>query len=162
MNKEVVLTYLSALIQSTEKKGKIIEQLLLISRKQEEVSKNPEFNLDEYLGLLDEKQPWIDELAKIDDGFSQTFERIQDHIKSEKHLYVTQLQQLQALIASVTTKAVELQAIEKRNKSFVDRRIMDGRQKVKSHTVSNKVVSNYYKNMANQHYNQSYFLDRKK
>ncbi len=162
MNREVVLTYLEALIQSTEKKGEIIEKLLEIAKEQETAALAPKFDLDEFTSLINQKDPWIQQLTTIDNGFGQTFERIKEIVIQEKDSYRTELLQLQDLISSITTKAVELQALEKRNKSLVDRRIAEGKQKIKTATVSNKIASSYYQNMSNQHYNDSYFLDKRK
>ncbi|MDO5520756.1 MAG: hypothetical protein Q4G58_09735 [bacterium] len=162
MNREVVLTYLEALIQATEKKGNIIVELTKISKDQERVAQKVDFELDEFTRLLDEKEVWIQELETIDNGFGPTFDRIKDTLVSEKEQYKEKIVQLQTVIGEVTTKAVELQVLEKRNKLLVDRRIAEGKAKVKTATVSNKIASSYYKNMANTHYNASYFMDQKK
>ena len=162
MNREVVLTYLQALQQSTVKKGLIIEELIKISKQQEKVAQVPEFDINEFTQYMDQKEKWIEALSTIDNGFGQTFDRIKDTIISAKELYRKEIEKLQTTIAEVTSKAIELQTIEKRNKLMVDRRIAEGRRKIKQVKVSNKAASSYYKNMANVHYNQSYFLDSKK
>ncbi|MDO5291516.1 MAG: hypothetical protein Q4F05_02075 [bacterium] len=162
MNREVVLTYLEALIQATEKKGNIIVELTKISKEQERVAQQVEFKLDEFTELLDQKEVWINELITIDNGFGQTFDRIKDVLVSDKEQYKEKIVQLQTIIGEVTTKAVDLQVLEKRNKLLVDRRIAEGKAKVKTATISNKIASSYYKNMANTHHNASYFMDQKK
>ena len=162
MNREMVLTYLRVLIQSTEKKEAIITQLTKLAKQQEQVAQAPSFEMDSFTSLLDEKETWIQELATIDDGFGQTFDRIKDTLVNEKQSYETEIKQLQQLIGRVTKKAVELQALERRNKLLVERRIAEKKQRLKTVQVSSKAAGSYYQNMANRHYNQSYFLDQKR
>ena len=131
MNREVVITYLEALIQATEKKKAIIEQLFALAKEQEELSRALEFDLDAFHKTMEEKGKWIEALSTIDNGFSQTFDRIKDVIMSDKEAYRKEIETLQRVIANVTKIAVELQVLEKRNKLAVDRRIAESRQKMK-------------------------------
>lgn len=162
MNRESVLTYINILIESTKKKELIITELTKITKKQEQVALAPTFELDLFTSLLDEKETWIQALATIDNGFGQTFDRIKESLTTEKESYKAEIMELQSVIGRVTEKAVELQALERRNKMQVDRRIAEGREKIKTVKVSSKAAGSYYQNMANRHYNESYFLDQKR
>ena len=101
-------------------------------------------------------------MNQLDVGFDSVYNRIKDELISNKYKYQPEIQKMQTLITELTELSVKLQVMEERNKVKMQNCMIAQRQKIKQSKVSSQSAASYYKNMANQHQGQSYFLDKKK
>ncbi len=69
---------------------------------------------------------------------------------------------MQKLIAEITEKSVEIQAVEARNKSQVEARFSTIRKQIRQVKDNQKVVKEYYRNMQKMNYVEPQFMDNKK
>lgn len=154
-------TYLSLLEDSLKKKNRLLDHLLKLTQEQEELIKEKDIEDDKFDKIIEEKEPLIEKVTDLNVGFEQVYDRIKEELISNKDKYHEEIQSLQRLIQELTDKGVRLQALEKRNKVNIELYLKDKRNDIKNFKLSNKTVSNYYKNMANQSQEESYFFDKK-
>lgn len=154
-------TYLSLLEDSLKKKNRLLDHLLKLTQEQEELIKEKDIEDDKFDKIIEEKEPLIEKVTDLNVGFEQVYDRIKEGLVSNKDKYHEEIQSLQRLIQELTDKGVRLQALEKRNKVNIELYLKDKRNDIKNFKLSNKTVSNYYKNMANQNQEASYFFDKK-
>lgn len=154
--------YISILLDTLQKKNTQLEKLVHLCKEQENLVAKESFDVDSFVVTMDKKQVILQELERLDEGFANVYQRVGEIIQGQKQQYKDTIQTMQKMIRQITEKTLEVQGLEQRNKARVEMAIRQQRHKIKSFKVSNKTASSYYKNMANQHMGQSYFMDRKK
>jgi FlgN protein. len=158
---ENISTYIQILLNSLELKISVLKNLTDITIRQESVLDSVEFDMDAFDSLMDEKQRSIDQLVQLDNGFENVYERVKRELPANRINYQTEIKKMQNLIKLLTELNVNLQAMEERNKAKFEACLKGQRQQIKQKRMSNQTAVNYYKNMADQHQGQSYFLDKK-
>lgn len=154
-------TYLAVMIATLEKKSVLLEQLIELSQQQELLIKNDQIDEETFDQIIDEKDNRIEMILKLDDGFEKIYQYLKEELKTGQESYQNGIQKLKELITIVTDKGVQLQVIEKQNKSRMDTYFQSKRKEIKNFKLSSQTASSYYKNMADQHQQQSYFFDKK-
>jgi hypothetical protein len=155
-------TYLALLEASLIKKSKTLDQLILLSKEQELEIGQETMDEDRFEEIFQKKDELIQTMLKLDDGFEQVYQRIKDELNNHPGSYQKEIGRLTDLITEVTDKGVALQAIEIRNKTNLELYLQRKRKGIRDSKMSMKSVNNYYKNMANQNQQESYFFDKKK
>lgn len=155
-------TYINILINTLTKKDDLLDRIIQITLLQEECVDEQTFNMDQFDQIVEEKQPMIEQLNQLDDGFEQVYDHVKEEISNNKDQYKEEILVLQKLIKQVTEKSVNLQAIELRNKNKITLLFSRKKKEIKNFKMSKQTVTNYYKSMPSQHQGQSYFLDKKK
>lgn len=155
-------TYIALLEASLIKKSKILDQLILLTKQQEDLISQDTINESLFYQTIDKKEPLIQEILYLDKGFEEVFQRVKEEISVNRSFYHNKIIQLQELIKDITEKGINLQVLEKRNKAKLDAYLQAKRKKIKDFNVNSKSVSSYYNNMANQNKQESYFFDKKK
>jgi midasin (ATPase involved in ribosome maturation) len=155
-------TYMALLEASLIKKSDTLDQLILLSKEQEIEISQETMNEDHFEEIFQKKDELIETILKLDDGFEQVYLRIKEELNNHPGSYQKEIGRLTGLIAEITDKGVTLQAIELRNKTNLELYLQRKRKGIRDSKVSMKSANNYYKNMANQNQQESYFFDKKK
>jgi flagellar biosynthesis/type III secretory pathway chaperone len=155
-------TYMALLEASLTKKSNILDHLIVLSKEQEIEISRETMDEDHFEGIFQKKDELIETILKLDDGFEQVYQRVKEELNSHPGSYQKEIGRLTSLITEITDKGVSLQAIELRNKSNLEMYLQRKRKVIRDSKVSMKSANNYYKNMANQNQQQSYFFDKKK
>ncbi len=155
-------TYLQTLIHSLEKKAVVLEQLINITKVQESMMKDDNFDSDKFNRTLEKKGRLISQITQLDIGFESVYNRIKDLLQGDKDSYKAEIRKLQELIGILTDKSVKLQAMEQQNKSKVEFYISNRKKKIKDQKMSLRVAKIYSGNMPDRYQEKSCFLDRKK
>lgn len=154
-------TYVHILVSTLSKKNNLLDNLITVTLLQEGYINTESFDMEQFEQTLPEKEVMIEQLNLLDEGFEQVY----DHVKSQLNNYTNQFEQeilqLQELIRQVTEKSVRLQALEMQNKNKLESYFTIKKKEVKDFKMSRQMANNYYKNTANQHSGESYFLDKK-
>ena len=153
--------YLSVLENSSIKKNDILDQLMKLTKEQEEIIKAENVDDERFDEIIDEKESLIQKIVELNAGFNQVYKRIQEELVVNKGHYGEEIQRLQKLILEITDKGVQLQVLEKRNKAKLELYFKNKRKDIRELKLGNDTVTNYYKNMNNQNQNSSYFFDKK-
>ncbi len=154
--------YLSVLEDSLRKKLQILDELTVYTTQQQELFQAEELDYAAFDRLVDQKEPLIQKIMELDQGFETVYDRIKDQLIGNKEQYAAQIRTLQSLIGELTDKSVKLQTMEQRNKSAVEQQFRKSREKIRQGRQNHQVALNYYKNMNNSNYVPPQFLDDKK
>lgn len=155
-------SYVDMMIESLRKKINILERIQQSNEKLEELAVRPEMDLEELKQLLDEKDGYIAEIAKLDEGFQTVYERLKEELQSNKQQYKTQIQLMQQLIREITDYTATIQAYEIKNRARVEEQFTKMRKNVRNVKTGVKVAQNYYKSMSKLNVIEAQFLDKKK
>lgn len=155
--------YVNVLIDSLNKKDKILSEILQKNEEQAAILKNVEFDESAYDQLVEEKDKLIEALNPLDEGFENVFERVRETLSTEEGRmpYKSEIQTMKDLITSITDKSMKIQAGELRNKRALDDYFMKERSRIKNGRDGSKAALNYYNNMKNRTYVPPHFLDSK-
>lgn len=154
--------YLSVLEDSLKKKLQILDELTDYTMQQQELLKVEELDYEAFDRLVDQKDPLIQRIMELDQGFETVYDRIKEQLLGNKEQYAAQIKALQSLIGELTDKSVKLQTMEQRNKSAVEQQFRKSREKIRQGRQNKQAALNYYKNMNNSNYVPPQFLDNKK
>ena len=154
--------YLSVLEDSLKKKLPILDELTDYTTQQQELLKVEELDYEAFDRLVDQKDPLIQRIMELDQGFETVYDRIKEQLLGNKEQYAAQIRALQSLIGELTDKSVKLQTMEQRNKSAVEQQFRKSREKIRQGRQNKQAALNYYKNMNNSNYVPPQFLDDKK
>ena len=138
--------YLSVLEDSLKKKLQILDELTDYTMQQQELLKVEELDYEAFDRLVDQKDPLIQRIMELDQGFETVYDRIKEQLLGNKEQYAAQIKALQSLIGELTDKSVKLQTMEQRNKSAVEQQFRKSREKIRQGRQNKQAALNYYKN----------------
>lgn len=154
--------YITILIQSLEKKIKVLEEISTENQNQKQILQAEELDMDAFQESVDKKAEWIEQISFLDDGFEKMYERVKDALNSQKSLYEKEILTLKELISKITEQTVSIQKEEWDNRKLAEQQFSNEKKKVRQAKTSKQVASQYYKNMAKLNYVDPQFMDKKK
>lgn len=154
-------TYIQIIIESLNKKYKVLNELMQITSRQKAIIDADSFDEDLFMETISLKQEQIDKLSELDRGFELVYDRIREDLKTNSKEYQSEITSLKELVTKITDLNIKLQALEKSNKPKLESRLANKRQSIKKSRLSNQTVTNYYKTMSSGQEAQSYFYDKK-
>lgn len=154
--------YLQILIESLEKKNEVLDKISVLNKEQAEISAHQPMDMEAYDKTMDEKGELIDEINRLDDGFTSTYERIKDEVQKQPDKYRSQVLVLQELIRTAVEKGVVIEAQEKRNRAALETVFRMKRQEIRQMKVSSSAAATYYKSMSRINTVDPQLMDRKK
>ena len=153
--------YINVLVDSLQRKSSALQGILEYTKKQEQILWSEAFDEEEFLQTISAKQRFLNRIEELDSGFEVVFNRVNEELASGREQYATQIQTMQKLITEISGLGMDIQALEQRNKVQMEKVLSSKKDSIKNMRANNNAANNYYRNMANQQYNQSYFLDKK-
>ena len=155
--------YVNMMVDSLDRKKRILEYILVKTREQESLLKDEEMDPDAFQAIIDEKGEQIDELNRIDEGFDTLFSYVEKEIKENRMTYRKQIEQMQQLIGAVSELGIQLQALEHQNSGHFKVYLANQRKLIRDFNVNSRTTTSYYQNMANvPKTEQSYFFNKTK
>lgn len=154
--------YLSVLEESLRKKLQILDELTSYTMAQQDLLRAEEMDYDAFDQLVEKKDPLVQMIMELDQGFEVVYDRIKEQLLGHKELYAVQIRTLQNLVSELTDKSVKLQAMEQRNKTAVEQQFRKSREKIRQGRQNKQAALNYYKNMNHSDFVPPQFLDNKK
>ena len=157
----MVSKYMDMLVDCLEKKNQILDNLIVLNKKQTALIQDEEFSLSEFDKCVEEKGILIDNILKLDSGFEGLYNKVGKTVADNPSAYKEQLGRMQKLITEVTEKSVSIQAEEERNKAMIENRFNRERNRIKSGRSQSKVAMDYYNSMNKLNHVDSQFWDKK-
>lgn len=154
--------YLQILIESLEKKIIVLDQIIDMDKRQAEISAHQPMDMEAYDEVVEEKDKLVDEINRLDDGFSSTYELIGDEVKNHSQQYREQVLKLQELIRAAVDRGVTIEAQEKRNRAALENVFRMKRQEIKKLKTSASAATRYYKSMSRINDIDPQLMDKKK
>lgn len=155
--------YLNILIDSLQKKVKILDEIIEQNEEQSAILREPVFDEEAFDKIVAKKDRLIVELNPLDEGFESIFGHVEEELSTEagRKAYTAEIGRMKELITTITEKSVAIQAGEQRNKRALEAYFNKERETVKSGRTGTKAAINYYNNMKNRNFVPPHFLDSK-
>ena len=155
-------TYITILIQSLEKKIRVLDKIIESNKDQKEILSQEEMDTDRFEANLDEKGRLIDELNLLDDGFQEIYNRVKDELGDNRELYKEEIKRMQKLISDITEKSVTIRAEEERNRAAAAKQFDNMRDNIQVAKRSRQAANVYYSNMSRVNTVDAQFMDKRK
>ncbi len=154
--------YLDVMIQSLQKKVRILDGIIEKNKEQQKILEQDELDADAFEGNVKSKSELVEQIDFLDQGFEELYGRVKTAIEAEKQEHKEEIRLMKQLITEITEKSVTIQSEEIRNRRLVESRFAQERKKVRTRKNTSTVANQYYKNMAKLNYVDAQFMDRKK
>lgn len=155
-------TYIAIMIQSLEKKEKVLDRIIELDTIQKNQLEDPELTPDDFDEVVEAKSELIDQLDKLDSGFEKLFERMKDELDGNKEAHKDEIRIMQDHIRSITEKSVQIQSQEARNKDLMMKKFNAIKKQTREVRKGTNVVNKYYRTMTKTGYVDPQFMDNKK
>lgn len=155
-------SYIQIMIESLEKKIVVLDQIIELDRRQLDIAIQKPFDMQKFDKSMDEKGELIDEINRLDDGFTSTYELVMDEVAVNPDRYREQVLVLQDLIREAISKGATIEVQEKRNKNAMELAINNRRKEIRQMKISNSAASQYYKAMSRINNVDPQLMDKKK
>lgn len=155
--------YLDMMAESLARKISILEEMETINATQKSLFEQGDAMDDEaFDSSVERKGELIDEIEKLNDGFTSLFEKIKGEIGDNKARYAEQIKGLQAQIRRITELSNSVQTQEARNKQIADKYFNESRTKLMEGKKTSGTAMKYYQTMSKSANIQPQFFDNKK
>lgn len=155
-------TYVDIMIQSLEKKIKVLDEIKKLNVLQKELLEDDMSDADAFDKTVEDKAVLIEQITQLDSGFDKLFDRVKEALNEDRESYAEKIKKMQQLIRRVTDLSMELQAQESRNKDLMTRKFVSIRERAKVVRTNTKAVNQYYQNMMQLNVIDPQFMDNKK
>ena len=155
--------YLEMMADSLSRKIAILERMEQVNEEQKKLFEQGDAMDDDAFDVsVARKGDLIDEIDRLNDGFTSLFEKIKAEIDKNKEQYSEQIKGIQAQIRRVTDLSNRVQAQEARNKQIADRYFNEARMKLAEGKKTSGTAMKYYQTMSKSANIQPQFFDNKK
>lgn len=155
-------TYIDIMIQSLDRKVQVLDQIIEVNIRQENILEDKGASVEEFDKTVEEKAELIEQMQQLDSGFEKLYARVEEELKAHKEDYVEEIRTMQSRIRLITDKSMEIQAQEARNKDLFVRKMTYVKDTAKGLRTNSKIATQYYKNMMKLNYVDPQFMDNKK
>ena len=155
-------TYVDIMIQSLEKKIKVLEEIKKQNLLQKQLLEDDKAEADEFDATVEGKAALIEQIMQLDSGFDKLFERVKDELNNNQEAYAEKIKKMQSLIRKITDLSMEVQTQEARNKDLMTRKFVMVRERAKAVRTNTKAASQYYQNMMQLNVIDPQFMDKQK
>lgn len=150
MSNTETLKYLNIMIESLQKKQKLLTELLIKTQKQSECIADRDYDSaswEQFQVLMIEKDEAISKIDELDAGFDQVFARVKAELDNNKDAYVSEIKSLQELITALTDTGVKISATEERNRQDIERIMTAAKAGIGKARKNMKATSGYITSM---------------
>lgn len=156
-------SYLQMMKDSLAQKISIMQDLEKLTEEQKELFlQGNQMDDEAFQHSLDQKGELIDELLKLDDGFTSLFDNVKAEIGDDKQKYAADIKEIQELIHQVSDLSASLEAGEKRNKQLAEKYFRESREQIKQGKQASGTAITYYQTMSKNQNVRPQFFDSKK
>lgn len=155
-------SYIEILKQSLTKKIELLDTIMALNVLQKDMLENPDLDPDELEENLNRKADLVEQLSKLDDGFSQIYDRVRADLTENCGAYSEDIAQMKRDITAIMDKSTAIQSQEKRNQVLMQQKFTSVKKQIKEVKKSRQAVNSYYRNMMKMGTPGSTFLDDKK
>ena len=162
MDNNETKSYVAIMIQSLNKKQRLLDKIIIKNNEQAELFKGDHHNNDLLETNVKEKSDLLDQLNLLDNGFEKLYNRTKEELDSNRARYAADIRQMQDLIKGITERGARIEAQEKHNHTLATNYFSISQQRIGKVRNTNKVAELYRQNMRGTSYIESHFWDKKK
>ncbi len=150
------------LVESLEKKSRILDEIIKENEAQEILFKQDQLDMEALDASADRMGELAEKLELLDEGFEAVYDRIRQELIDNKSAYRQEIRRMQELIAVITEKVVGINAARMRNKTQAENQFKKSRQQIGRASSKMKASQNYYNSMNRLNFVDPQFYDNKK
>lgn len=105
-------SYIEILKQSLTKKIELLDTIMALNVLQKDMLENPDLDPDELEENLNRKADLVEQLSKLDDGFSQIYDRVRADLTENRGAYSEDIAQMKRDITAIMDKSTAIQSQE--------------------------------------------------
>ena len=154
--------YLTIMQESLRKKMDVLDEIIRISKMQEETLQAEPVDYEAFDRCVDDKDVCLEQLELLDKGFEALYQKVEQELKNNSGKDAFWVHETKRLITQVTEKSVEIQALEARNKQAIETMLRKSRQGFRQGKRSMDVARNYYQSMNLTGVVPPQYMDQKK
>lgn len=154
--------YLQIMTESLEKKLEVLDKVYELNKRQLASSSKRPFDTEVYDAIMDEKGELIDELNRLDDGFTSTYELVREEVQRNPDKYREKVQVMQELVREAVARGVSIEAQEQRNKASMEAALTSKRQEIRERRVTASAATKYYSAVSKLNTVDPQLMDSKK
>lgn len=139
--------YITALIESLEKKIEVLEKIHVIDEQQLAIIKTVPLDFNALDKNDEEKTVLIYKINKLDEGFESLYQSVKEELSGNKQQYASDIRTMQSLITRITDLSTKIQAEESRNKAAVELAFKTEKGAIKSKRSGIKAIQSYSQTM---------------
>lgn len=155
-------TYIQIMLQSLEKKSKVLDQIIQLNEQQKTVLESADSPVEDFDETVEKKSALIEQLEQLDSGFEKLYDRVREELQTNKDAYRDQIRKMQEYIRVVTDKSVQIQTQEARNKELMTSKFTRVKKQARQVRANSKATSSYYQSMSRTSVIDPQFMDDKK
>lgn len=155
-------TYIQIMLQSLEKKSKVLDQIIQLNEQQKTVLESADSPVEDFDETVEKKSAFIEQMEQLDSGFEKLYDRVREELQTNKDTYKDQIRKMQEYIRAVTDKSVQIQTQEARNKELMTSRFARVKKQARQVRANSKATSSYYQSMSRTSVIDPQFMDDKK
>ena len=157
------MTYIRIMQDTLNKKEQVLQDILSVTRRQEQCMKQEAaLQTEELDRCMEQKSEYLKTLNQLDDGFEKLYQKVRKNFQSSPEAYAKEVPAMQQSISRIMDLSISIQALERKNKLAMERYFMRHRKNIQSYRSGQQKVNQYYNHMAKFNPHQSYFMDKKK
>ena len=107
------LSSAQVLVESLEKKSRILDEIIKENEAQERLFKQEELDLEALDSSSDRMGELAEKLELLDEGFESVYDRIREELIENKQAYRVEIKRMQELIAVITEKIVSINGLRR-------------------------------------------------
>lgn len=150
------------LLQSLEKKNRLLDEILLENDTQEELLKQESPDMDVMDASFDRIGDLVERLDQLDQGFETVYDRVREELMGNRQQYRTEIERMKEQIQQITDKVVKINAGRLRNQRRLENFYKQKSQEIKAAVTKSRAAENYYNSMNKLNYVTPQFYDSKK
>ena len=158
----MVETKLKLLEQSLTKKNELLDSLLELGKKQDQLLDKPSMIMEEFDECMDEQDDLIVQLNQLNTQTEELYQNIQAEYVSDLTKYEDMTMRIKALVSLITDKIVLVNEKEQANKQKLEKSLQAERKNYGEGRRTSKAALDYYKNMSKSNVVPPQFMDKKK
>ena len=135
------------MLQSLQKKEKVLDEIIRLDDVQKKVLTDNNCTVDEFDETVEAKSACIEQLNQLDSGFEKLYAEVEAEIKDNREKYSAEIKKMQECIRSVTDKSVKIQAQEARNKELLKEKIANVHKQATEVRKNSRAITGYYNSM---------------
>lgn len=163
LDMDLDITYVRIMQDTLNKKEQVLQDILAVTRRQEQIIKEEAaLQTEELDHCMDLKSDYLKTLNQLDDGFEKLYQKVRTQFQSSPEDYAENVPAMQQSISRIMDLSISIQALERKNKLAMERYFLRHRKNIQSYKQSQQKVNQYYNSMAKFNPHQSYFMDKKK
>ena len=155
-------TYIQIMLQSLEKKSKVLDQIIQLNEQQKTVLESADSPVEDFDETVEKKSALIEQLEQLDSGFEKLYDRVREELQTNKDAYRDQIRKMQEYIRVVTDKSVQIQTQEARNKDLMTSKFTRVKKQARQVRANSNSTSSYYQSMSRTSVIDPQFMDDKK